>query len=202
MSYQADSQSTINEVLLLIAVLQRIPKNRWVSSTEIRKGLAAEGIDLMPRRLQRFLVALVECEAFHIEVDRRGKPYGYRRNAPDSTLDESSLTPQESLLLRLCQERLKYQLPPCITEAMEPLFSASKTALNENGKSAKTREWLQKVAFVSDTVPMMPPKIKPRIFNAVSEALYRDSKLRVKFHNSRGEENEAVVSPLGLVQQV
>ena len=49
---------------------------------------------------------------------------------------------------------------------------------------------------------MMPPKIKPRIFNAVSEALYRDSKLRVKFHNSRGEENEAVVSPLGLVQQV
>lgn len=82
MSYQADSQSTINEVLLLIAVLQRIPKNRWVSSTEIRKGLAAEGIDLMPRRLQRFLVALVECEAFHIEVDRRGKPYGYRRNAP------------------------------------------------------------------------------------------------------------------------
>ncbi|WP_418954567.1 helix-turn-helix transcriptional regulator [Sutterella wadsworthensis] len=85
---------------------------------------------------------------------------------------------------------------------MEPLFSASKTALNENGKSAKTREWLQKVAFVSDTVPMMPPKIKPRIFNAVSEALYRDSKLRVKFHNSRGEENEAVVSPLGLVQQV
>ena len=202
MSYQAESQSTINEVLLLIAVLQRIPKNRWVSSTEIRKGLAAEGIDLMPRRLQRFLVALVECEAFHIEVDRRGKPYGYRRNAPDSTLDESSLTPQESLLLRLCQERLKYQLPPCITEAMEPLFSASKTALNENGKSAKTREWLQKVAFVSDTVPMMPPKIKPRIFNAVSEALYRDSKLRVKFHNSRGEENEAVVSPLGLVQQV
>ena len=109
---------------------------------------------------------------------------------------------QESLLLRLCQERLKYQLPPCITEAMEPLFSASKTALNENSKSAKTREWLQKVAFVSDTVPMMPPKIKPRIFNAVSEALYRDSKLRVKFHNSRGEENEAVVSPLGLVQQV
>ena len=72
MSYQAESQSTINEVLLLIAVLQRIPKNRWVSSTEIRKGLAAEGIDLMPRRLQRFLVALVECEAFHIEVDRRG----------------------------------------------------------------------------------------------------------------------------------
>ena len=55
MSYQAESQSTINEVLLLIAVLQRIPKNRWVSSTEIRKGLAAEGIDLMPRRLQRFL---------------------------------------------------------------------------------------------------------------------------------------------------
>ena len=53
MSYQAESQSTHNEVLLLIAVLQRIPKNRWVSSTEIRKGLAAEGIDLMPRRLQR-----------------------------------------------------------------------------------------------------------------------------------------------------
>ena len=38
MSYQAESQSTINEVLLLIAVLQRIPKNRWVSSTEIRKA--------------------------------------------------------------------------------------------------------------------------------------------------------------------
>ena len=48
---------------------------------------------------------------------------------------------------------------------------------------------------------MMPPKILERIFNAVSEALYRDVMLHVKFENSRGEQNEADVSPLGLVQQ-
>ena len=48
---------------------------------------------------------------------------------------------------------------------------------------------------------MVPPDIKPRIFDAVSEALYKDVKLRIRYRNVRDEECEAAVSPLGLVQQ-
>ena len=44
-------------------------------------------------------------------------------------------------------------------------------------------------------------KILPRIFDAVSEGLYRESKLEIKYVNTLDEEKSGIVSPLGLVQQ-
>ena len=50
-------------------------------------------------------------------------------------------------------------------------------------------------------VKFIPPEVKPRIFDAVSEALYREVKLEVRYRNLEGVEKEAIVSPLGLVLQ-
>lgn len=113
----------------------------------------------------------------------------------------ANLRPQESLLLRLAEEHLKYQLPSPLVRALEPLFEQARTTLKEDGATQKMAAWLKKVAFVSDSVPMMPPGILPRIFDAVSEALYRDSKIEIQYVNTINEKREGVVSPLGLVQQ-
>lgn len=58
-----------------------------------------------------------------------------------------------------------------------------------------------KVCVVSPAIPQMPSKVLPRIFNAVSEGLYREKKLKIEYTNNEGKTTKALVSPLGLVQQ-
>ena len=41
----------------------------------------------------------------------------------------------------------------------------------------------------------------PRIFDDVTNALYEEKKIQVKYRNAEGEKKEAILSPLGLVQQ-
>ena len=65
MSLNPESQTAITEVLLQIAILQCIPKNRWITTTEILARLAKDGISILPRRIQRHLAALAACSAFH-----------------------------------------------------------------------------------------------------------------------------------------
>lgn len=197
----ATEQTILGEALLMIAIVRRIPRNRWISTTELRQMLADSGINVMMRRMQRMLKQIIASPDLHVEVDQRSKPFAYRRSLPDSDLAAERLTPQESLLLRLCQERLRYQMPAALTQSMEPLFNAASDTLRECSTDPKARGWLQKVAFAPASVPMLPPKVKQRIFDAVSEALFRDSKLRVKFRNRLDAVNEADISPLGLVQQ-
>lgn len=195
------SCSAPSEALIIIAILKRIPRNRFITTGELGASLKEAGIDLEPRRLQRLMQSIVSEESLHIECDRRAKPYGYRQRIPQSDLAETNLRPPECLLLRLAEEHLRYQLPAQLMKSMLPLFDAARVSLHEEGASSRASSWLKKVAFVSGTVPMQPPKIKERIFMAVSEALYRESKLRIVYCNAVDERRKAVISPLGLVQQ-
>ena len=193
-------QTKASDALIVLAILKQIPRH-WITASTIRRNLAELGMELTPRRLQRILESMRDTEALEIEVDKSSRPYGYRRRLPDSDLVLKNLPPTQSLLIRLFEEHMRYQLPAPVTVSLKYLFEAASLSLKEEGKTDKMNRWLKKVAFVSGCVPMMPPTIPERIFNAVSEALYRDVKLYVKFENSRGDENEGDVSPLGLVQQ-
>lgn len=193
--------SAVREGLLILEILKRIPRNRWISTSDIEASLREAGIAIAKRRLQRLLKSICEEDGLYVECDTRSKPYGYRQRVPTSELTVATLRPQESLLLRLAEEHLKYQLPSPLVRSLEPLFEQAKTTLKEDGATQKMTAWLKKVAFVSENVPMLPPKILPRIFDAVSEALYRDSKLEIEYVNTINEKKIGIVSPLGLVQQ-
>ena len=73
--------------------------------------------------------------------------------------------------------------------------------LKEKGSNAKENQWLNKVCVISSSIPQMPSKVLPRIFDAVSEALYSEKKLRIEYTNMNGKTTSAVISPLALVQQ-
>ncbi len=193
--------TNIRGSLLIIAILKRIPRNHWISTPEIETALKEAGYDISRRKLQRILQDIAECEDLCVECDKRAKPYGFKQGSPSIDLAATHLRPQESLLLRLAEEHLRYQLPGPIMHSLESLFDAARTTLREGGATEKVAAWLKKVAFVSGTVPMLPPKILPRIFDAVSEGLYRESKLEIKYVNTLDEEKSGIVSPLGLVQQ-
>lgn len=192
--------TTAQEALLILSILKRIPRNRWITTTEIQQALTESGREVPPRRLQRILKELVEEPDFEVEINTTSKPYAYRRSVPDPSLASTSLSPQVSLLVRMAQEYLKRQLPAPLVKSLDYLFEEAQETLNESGPS-RPAAWMKKVAFVPDNIPMVPPKIKPRIFDAVSEALYRESKLEIDYVNHHDEAKHAIVSPLGLVQQ-
>lgn len=193
-------QNGVTDALLIISILKQIPTSRWISGPQIQQNLSELGIEIEARRMQRLLKSIRDCEQLHVDVNDKSKPFGYRRQVPETDLAVDQLKPAETLLFRLFEEHMQYQLPAPLLKSLSPFFAAAKSSLNET-KNGRTHEWLRKVAFVSGTVPMMRPRILPRVFDAVSEALYRDAKLKISFENRKGEKSKAEVSPLGLVQQ-
>lgn len=198
----ARTSSSLDEAFVVIEILKRLPRDKSRRTiSEIRESLAEGGIDLSVRTLQRYLKAISEDDRFGVECDKREKPFGYRIGASKNSLGEISLTPAESLLLRLAQEHMQYQMPASVTKSLGFLFDEASNRLNESAHSKKQREWLRKVGIASGTIPQVAPKIKQRIFEAVSDALFSGVKLEIEYVNKRKGLTHAYVSPLGLVQQ-
>lgn len=189
-----------NDILLILAVLRGITR-RWTTTSEIQNRLASQGLDIHRRTLQRVLKRIVNHPELGVELDDRTRVYAYRQTVPSGSFSAMQMNPQECLLLRLFEENMRYLLPGSLMNAMEPLFETARATLRERAPETPERTWLSKVASVPSGVKFIPPEIKPRIFDAVSEALYREVKLEVRYRNLEGVEKEAIVSPLGLVLQ-
>lgn len=183
-------------------LLRRIPRNSKVSALTLHKQLRAAGYERSLRTVQRLLAQLTE--AFDIEVDDRSEPYGYRWKPGARGFSLPTLSEQESLLLTLAEQQLQHLLPSDLLAAMQPFFEQARKQLftvDPTGKRRPERDWVKKVRVLGDSQPLLPPSIRPGIFEAVSMALYHDELLAVGYRNTDKRLIEARVAPLGLIQQ-
>jgi predicted DNA-binding transcriptional regulator YafY len=112
------------------------------------------------------------------------------------------MTEQESLLLALAQEHLRHLLPASLMKSMEGFFTQARYKLTpQGGKLPPGGEWLSKVRVVSTTQPLLPPKIEPGVFEAITEGLYNNRWIRLEYKNVSGNIKSHEVMPLGLAQQ-
>ncbi|MBP9219299.1 MAG: WYL domain-containing protein [Sterolibacterium sp.] len=195
----AKRPDTLETTLLTIQLLNRIPRNRRVTANELHRQIKDAGIDRDLRTIQRQLDML--CEHFPIDRDERNKPFGYRWLDKAQGLTIPSLTPQESLLLLLAEEHLKNLLPTRLMGSMQPFFSQARSKLNSGSNARLEREWPGKIRVVATNQPLLPPKIAQGVFEAVSEALYKNCWLELDYRNSAGKRSTVRVMPFGLVQQ-
>ena len=195
----AKRSDTLETVLLAVELMRRIPRGRKVTAGELHHQLKDAGIERELRTIQRQLEML--SEHFEIERDDRSKPYGYRWLEQAKALAMPNLTPQESLLLQLAEEHLKNLLPPRLMKSMDAFFSQAKRNLGSESTARLEREWPGKVRVVATSQPLLPPKIVPGVFEAVSEALYANRWLTLDYQNSAGKRRSITVMPLGLAQQ-
>lgn len=190
-------------VMLSLEILRRIPRTGKISAPDIHKQLLEAGFQRDLRTIQRQLDAL--SQHFDIERDERQKPYGYRWHSRAQGLAMPFLNEQESLLLTLAEQQLKYLLPQNIMQSMSGFFSQARNNLNPShtstDKAKLAREWLNKVRAISVTQPLIPPKIESDVLEAVSNALYADHWLSVVYCNPEGKVSTSEVMPLGLAQQ-
>lgn len=190
---------TIETVVLAIELLRRIPRGRKITASELHEQLKHAGVERDLRTIQRQLEML--SSHFDIERDDRTKPYGYRWLEKSRGLMLTSLTPQESLLLTLAEDYLGNILPTGVRKSMSSFFVQARRNLTDAGNDQIEREWRQKVRVVATSQPLLPPRLEPGILEHVSESLYHNRWLRLKYRNARGKESGAEVMPLGLAQQ-
>lgn len=187
---------------IVLEILNRIPvSGHFVTVDMLLNSLKEAGIDIGRRSLQRYLKKMYESGNYGIVRDDRDTTYAYRRDRTAQQLDSIQLKPNECLLLKIAHEQLKYQLPAAVLKSLDFLFSKADDVLNKKGSESKENQWPEKVCIVSASLPQKPAKIIPRIFDAVSEALYSEVKLDIEYTNMSGKTSKALISPLGLVQQ-
>lgn len=196
MSKRPDTKET---VLLALELMRRIPRGRKVTAKELHEQLVDSEVGRDLRTIQRQLEML--SEHFDIERDDRSKPYGYSWKGRSRGMALPMLTEQESLLLTLAEQHLRSLLPASLMKSMAGFFDQARSNLAPYSNAQREREWLKKVRVVSTTQPLLPPKIKPGVFEQVSNALYANHWLKVDYENASGKRTQAEVMPLGLAQQ-
>lgn len=75
---------TTRQALIVLSVYKRIPTQSWATVKQIQECLAADGIEVSLRSLQRILKDLAKSRDFDVLVNAKAKPYGYRREPADS----------------------------------------------------------------------------------------------------------------------
>ena len=195
----AKRSDTLETVLLAVELLRRIPRGRKITARDLHQQLKDAGIERDLRTIQRQLEML--SEHFEIERDDRSKPYGYRWLEQAKALAVPNLTPQESLLLQLAEEHLKHLLPARLMKSLDSFFTQAKRNLGPDSNARLEKEWPSKVRVVATSQPLLPPKLAPGVFEAVSEALYSNRWLQLDYKNASGNRKSVDVMPLGLVQQ-
>lgn len=189
----------LDNALLILEILRRIPRRTYTTSVHLREQIIAAGHDVSLRTVQRHLDAI--CSRFAIECDTRGKPFGYRWMEGAEGLKLPLLTASEALLLQLAKSEISQLLPARALASMAPLFSTARRELESSPAPQVERRWLKKVQRIPESQPLLTPKIASVVFDAVSDALYRECKLNIHYRNAQGRHKQATVWPLGLVQQ-
>ena len=186
-------------LLFALELLRRIPRQRKVTAKELHHQLQEAGLKKGLRTVQRQLKLL--SERFDIECDDRDKPYGYRWKERAEGFSVPRLSLQDSLLLTLAEQYLRTILPVRLMQSMEGFFTQARYELEYHSGRRLEQEWLSKVRIVDTTQPLLPPKIKPEVFDTVSNALYENKWLKLKYENAEGWRCSYRVMPLGLAQQ-
>lgn len=189
---------TRETVLLALELLKRIPRSRKVTAVELHQQLP-DDLSRDLRTVQRQLDML--AQNFDIERDDTSKPFGYRWKERGQGLSLPTLTEQESLLLALAEEHLKHLLPASLMKSMSGFFQQAHRHLDNLDGSNRGREWLGKVRVVSQTQPLLAPKLVPGVFDTVSQALYLNQWLNLLYCNAANLRSTIRVMPLGLAQQ-
>ncbi len=191
--------STQESLVIAFEILKRIPKSYQITAKELHKQLVEIGLQRDLRSVQRTLEML--CDHFDIVKDDRTKPYGYRWDRNSGGIALQKLAPQEALLLALSQDYLANLLPANLLSSLDGFFQEAKYQLNPSSDNNKEREWLKKVAVVSETQPLLPARIDSCVFREISEALYHNRLLNIEYYNVRQDHKSAIVMPLGIAQQ-
>jgi predicted DNA-binding transcriptional regulator YafY len=179
----------------LLTLLPRAPHK--VSTRQLRERMAAEGMDVTLRSIQRDLMRL--SAHFAITTDGAKPEAGWQWIKGAAELSAPALDDRSALAWVLAGQYLDGLLPNDIKDALQPRFNAAKAVLAQT-PFARTRRWAERVIAKPRGFQLLPPKVEPGVPEAVQQALLDRKRLHIHYlRPSDDETSEAEISVLGLV---
>ncbi|WP_374605571.1 helix-turn-helix transcriptional regulator [Niveibacterium sp.] len=200
-SSRPDNMTTLG---LSLQLLKNIPARGegGRSAAQLHAMLPSEYRALSLRTVQRHLQHMAEHLPNEVAVNDRSKPYTYSRVSFEPSLNAGRLSEAEAMLLVLAQRELSRLLPKSIGDRLAPLFGHARSVLiGQRDLAQQEAEWLSKIASVPTSQPLMPAVVDDHIFATVSEALFFNRELRLRYRNESAVEKDMDVRPLALTLQ-
>ena len=198
MSSDRPKHDTLLRQWQMLRTIPRYPIK--ITASEIRDRLIASGFEVNKRTVERDLVSL--SEVFPLLADEREKPFGWSWKKEAMPLDVPSLGNGEALAFKLIEQFLQSLLPHAVLAQLAPYFQMAGQRLSALPKGSSMHAWPDKVRVVQPTQTLLPPKIDPKVQQAISDALLFERRIAIRYQR-RGEDkvNEYVVHPLALIQR-
>jgi len=192
--------NTLKKSTIFLEIIRLIPEDRYITQREISLQLKQAGFRVETRTLQRYLDRISSTPTFQIELDARSRPYGYKKLAKLNSIEPQKMGPADYLLLKLAQEHMRQRMPSKLSSGLKPFFEQAAHYMSDRNKNAE-KDWLKKVVALPEALEFDPPKVRPAVFETVSEALFEGRMLEIEYRTAEGSVKKRIVHPLGLVQQ-
>jgi len=194
----ATNQGTLFRHWHLLRLIPRQPQKITVKS--IASVLDSEGFDVTERTIQRDLQEL--SRLFSLVVDDRDRPFGWSWKKDARSFDLPGMTLNEGLAWVMLEQYLLQMLPSTSLQHLKPYFSSAHQRIKSEGAFNRSRSWIDKIRILPPNQPLISPQIDPQVQKTVSEALFNELRLEIRYRKKN--EAEPVVyqiHPLALIQR-
>lgn len=188
------TRQTLRRLLLILQWLPRAPGK--VSTPELQKRLAAEGIEVTARTIQRDLHELGTL--FPLGLDERDRPYGWSWDARTRTAMVPALSPAQAMSVLMAQSHLASLMPQAMLEDIDELALAAHDALRTSGY----QHWVQRTAVVPPTLRLIPPDLDREVLARVQRAVALRRCISIDYRaKGRSSPRNYIISPLGVLSR-
>ena len=179
-----------------IEMLRSLPREpRRVTTPMIRAHLESLGYVVTLRTIQRDLIAL--SAHFPLVSDERDHAHGWawKKDAAEGFMGMDSIT---ALSFVMATQLLDKALPPSVLDHLRHLRTEAERVLSRQ-QGGTFMQWPDKVRVLPPGQPLLPAIVLPTVLDAVYDSLLRGKRLACQYENRKGEINDLLVSPLGVV---
>lgn len=181
----AGRKSAVNVMTLQRELLDILKPDNPQTSLEITEALDARGFTVDKNTVRRNLLKLESAGVVSVETptnDRMNSAHRYRL-VGKGHMNPVALRLVDALSLKLVESTLSHLLPATLLREMRPTFAQATRKLVFLEKLNPNARWPNLVAAIPRTFELAPPRIDPKILEAVQEALLSGTKLDVVYRS-------------------
>ena len=179
----------------LLGIIPRLPHTR--TAQQLTARLAEKGFDVTKRSVERDLIKLEEAGFGIVHNDDDKRPYAWSR-LREASSQVHGLDHPTALTLKLAYAYVRHLVPASVLSDLKKLSDAANKSL-EGVRNNLLARWPDKIRVLSSGPPRTPPRISPEVHLAVSEALLKNSQLRLRYPRGDETPKDRLVNPLGMV---
>lgn len=102
-------------------------------------------------------------------------------------------------MFHLAERHLGSLLPASALKALSPHFRLAESTL---ARFAQAKAWAKKIRVVPATQPLLPPKVSPEVYVALTDALLNEWQLKATYRGrGKKKSTDYILNPLALVQR-